>query len=99
MLIVNILSPYIKLHIIQKKTSPIQLKGKSICIDINPNDTLSWKLSMLLEASIQKGSSSIEQIAAKYGYTREYFYQVLDKYKEHGSEGLRNNPPRAKEKL
>ncbi len=76
-----------------KITSAIQLEGKTLSIEINPNDPLSWKLTMLLEAAFNQGSSSIEDIAAKYGYSREYFYQVLQKFKELGSEGLRNKNP------
>lgn len=77
----------------KKKANTIQLEGKNLSIEISPNDPLTWKLTMLLEAAFNQGSSSIEDIATKYGYTREYFYQVLQKYKEHGSEGLRNKSP------
>ncbi len=77
----------------KKNASTIQLDGNILSIEISPNDPLAWKLTMLLEAAFNQGSSSIEDIAAKYGYTREYFYQVLQKYKEHGSEGLRDKSP------
>ena len=76
-----------------KLTNTLQLEDKNFSIDISTNDPLAWKMAMLLEAAFSKGTSSIEDIATKYGYTREYFYQVLQKFKEHGSEGLRNKSP------
>lgn len=72
-----------------KLTNTLKLEDKNFSIEITTNDPLAWKMAMLLEAVLGKGSS-IEDIAAKYGYSREYFYQVLKKFKEHGSEGLRN---------
>lgn len=81
----------------KKDHSPIQLEG-SITLTVSAEDTLLWKLSMILEAAhLDSGHSTIEDIAANYGYTREYFYQVLDKLKTQGSQSLadRQTGPKA----
>lgn len=74
----------------KKHNSPISFQGM-ITLDIDPSDTTLWKLSMLLEAAFRK-DCSIEELSAKYGYTREYFYQVLDKLQTQGSQGLQDRP-------
>lgn len=74
----------------KKHCDPIVWKG-AITLEISPSDSLLWKLSMLLEAS-SRTDATIEQIAAKYGYTREYFYQVLGKLKNGGSPALQDQP-------
>jgi transposase len=74
----------------KKHNNAITLQG-TIELGIEPSDTLLWKLSMLLEAAFTK-DCTIEQLSAKYGYTREYFYQVLDKLKTQGSKGLQDRP-------
>jgi len=72
----------------KKDHSPIQLDG-AITLEVSPQDTLLWKLSMILEAAqSDPGQTTIEAIAAKYGYTSEYFYQVLDTLKSKGSQSL-----------
>jgi len=72
----------------KKDHSPIQLNG-AITLEVSPEDTLLWKLSMILEAAHQDcGQTTIEAIAAKYGYTREYFYHVLNTLKSKGSQEL-----------
>ena len=47
----------------KKKANTIQLEGKNLSIEISPNDPLTRKLTMLLEAVFNQGSSSIEDIA------------------------------------
>lgn len=74
----------------KKHLTPLRLQGP-ITLDIDPADPLLWKLSMIMEAIYTK-DGAIEQIAAKYGYTREYFYRVLHNLKTRGSEGLQDKP-------
>jgi transposase len=89
--LIFIYSPYIKLQIVMKKhLNSIKLQG-AITLDIDPSDSLLWKLAMIFEAATTQ-SQTIEQIASRYGYTREYFYQVLDKLKKKGSQSLRDSP-------
>jgi len=72
----------------KKDHPPIQLDG-AISLEVSPEDTLLWKLSMILEAAhSDSAQTTIADIAAKYGYTREYFYQVLDKLTTQGSQSL-----------
>ncbi len=73
----------------KKNVPPITIDG-SISIQIKPSDTTAWKLAMLFEAAHNPDNLTIEQISAKYGYTREYFYQVLKKYQSKGSLGLQD---------
>lgn len=70
--------------------SPIKLHGVTR-LTISPDDPLLWKLSMILEAA-HSNDQSVEQIAAKYGYTREYFYQLKDKLINQGSQSLADRP-------
>jgi len=70
----------------KKQLQEIHLDGL-INMDISPDDPLLWKLSMLLEAANTK-DKTIKEIANKYGYTREHFYVVLNKFKKEGTKGL-----------
>lgn len=69
---------------------PIQLNGTSP-LTVSPQDPLLWKLSMILEAALST-DKSVEEIAGKYGYTREYFYQVKSRLTSQGSLGLDDAP-------
>jgi len=75
------------------KTDPssIQFTGTSP-LTVSPDDPLLWKLSMILEAA-QSTDQTVEEIAARYGYTREYFYQVKSKLSSQGSASLTDAPP------
>jgi transposase len=70
---------------------PIQLNGTSP-LTVSAQDPLLWKLSMILEAALST-DQSVEEIAGKYGYTREYFYQVKSRLTSQGSLGLADSPP------
>lgn len=74
----------------KKDLNPIKLQG-AITLDVIPSDPLLWKLTMIMEAALRK-DCTIEQIASKYGYTREYFYQAMEKLKSCGSQGLQDKP-------
>jgi transposase len=56
-------------------------------LKINPKDTTAWKLMMLIDAASSK-DETIEQIAHRYGYTREHFYIIKKNYEEKGSQAL-----------
>lgn len=76
----------------KKDHPPIGLHG-AITLEISPQDSGLWKLAMILEAAHpQSRGRTIEEIAGKYGYTREYFYQVLDKLNTQGSQSLHDRP-------
>jgi len=55
---------------------------------IQPDDEVALKLAMLFEGLHRSGP--LEQITAKYGYTREYFYELLQRFNRQGSAGLRS---------
>jgi transposase len=74
----------------KKQQSPIHLKG-AIELTISPQDSLLWKLSMILEAA-HSTDQTVEEIAARYGYTREYFYQIKAKLTSQGSQSLADRP-------
>lgn len=74
----------------KKLKDPVVIEGM-ITLEVNPNDSAFWKMAMLFEAAFTQGST-IDQISRKYGYTREYFYQVLDRLKSLGSQGLQDRP-------
>ena len=64
------------------------INGKFSLI-IKPTDTTAWKLMMLIEAANSK-EESIEQIAQRYGYTREHFYKIRKDFENKGSQALSN---------
>lgn len=85
------MSPYIKLHIMKKNCSQIKITSSRMSLEIDPSDTVLWKLAMLFDA-IHNPDTTIEDIASKYGYKRETFYQIFDKLKTGGSRSLENKP-------
>jgi transposase len=56
-------------------------------LKINPADSTAWKLMMLIDAASSK-DETIEQIAHRYGYTREHFYVIKRNYEDKGSQAL-----------
>lgn len=59
------------------------IKEKDFIID--EKDSLSIKLLMLYEGHCTIG---VHESIKKYGYTEQRYYQLLDKYKKEGSQGL-----------
>jgi len=74
----------------KKDASVINLKG-TVDIDIDPQDQIAWKLSMLLEAAFSN-DLKIEDVAKKYNYTREHFHVIYRNFKQKGCEGLADKP-------
>jgi transposase-like protein len=70
---------------------PIQFDGASP-LTVSPEDPLLWKLAMILEAALST-DQTVEEIAARYGYKRESFYQVKAKLTSQGSQSLADRPP------
>jgi transposase len=62
-----------------------------ISLKIEPTDTIAWKFAMLMEAATTK-ERTVEQIAHKFGYTREHFYIIKKHYEEGGSQALLDKP-------
>ena len=75
-----------------KKNETQKTLSGLISLDIAPSDTIAWKLLMLIEAATCSHERRIEDIARKFGYAREYFYQVLNVFKNQGSLGLMDKP-------
>ncbi|MBS3772539.1 MAG: helix-turn-helix domain containing protein [Bacteroidales bacterium] len=70
-----------------KKNMPPKSLNGNISLVITENDPIAWKLSMLIEAASNK-DEKIEDLARRYGYTREHFYVIKRTYEEKGSQGL-----------
>lgn len=70
----------------KKNLTAKTINGK-FTLTINPEDSTSWKLMMLIDAATSK-DKTIEQIAHKYGYTREHFYIIKKNYEKRGSQAL-----------
>lgn len=64
------------------------IKGKDFVID--PKDSLSKKLSMLIEGHCTIG---VQEAIKKYGYTEQRYYQLLLKYHEDGAQALIDKKP------
>jgi len=74
-----------------KNSLPSKSFDGKIQLTISPQDPVAWKLSMLFEAA-HSNTDGIQDIAQRYGYTREHFYVIKKKYNEQGTEGLRDKP-------
>ncbi len=64
----------------------IILHGKADRLEIKKEDYFAMKFAMLFEGI----SSDIpkKELAKKYGYTREHYYHLKDRFEKYGSEGL-----------
>lgn len=74
-----------------KKNASVKSIMGSIPLVVDPKDPVAWKLLMLYEAALTK-TSRVEDIAKKYGYTREHFYVIKRTFDEKGSQGLIDKP-------
>lgn len=74
----------------KKNTSVKSFEGK-IQLSVSPQDSVAWKLSMLFEAA-HPSSDRIEDIAQRYGYSREHFYVIKKAYDVYGADGLKDKP-------
>lgn len=63
----------------------------TISLNIEPTDTIAWKFLMLVEAAWSK-DENVENIASKYGYTREHFYTIKNNFEEGGCLSLADKP-------
>jgi transposase len=74
------------LLLLNLKAMEILIKGiKEKDFVIDQNDSLSVKLSMLIEGHCTIG---VHESIKKYGYTEQRYYQLLDKYHKEGAQGL-----------
>ena len=62
-----------------------------IDLSVSNSDPVAWKLMMLFEAALAQ-SGKIEDIAKKYGYSREYFYAIKKAFETNGANGQMNRP-------
>lgn len=74
----------------EKDLTSLNFQG-NIELSVSANDPVAWKLLMLFEAAQDK-TGRIEDIARKYGYSREHFYVIKKAYDTNGTNGLVNNP-------
>lgn len=75
----------------KKATLFKEFHGK-IDLSVSASDPVAWKLLMLFDAAQDKAAGRIEDIANKYGYSREHFYVIKNAYDKNGAKGLMNNP-------
>jgi transposase len=70
----------------QANESKFYIEGPSGKFYIDNNDKLARKLGMIFEINCLGKSS--KKVAERYGYTKQRYYQILEKFKEEGSEGI-----------
>ena len=75
----------------KKNCMQIEITSPRGSIAIDPSDTVLWKLSMIFEA-LYRPDTAVQEIADKYGYKRESFYQIFNKLKTGGSGSLKDKP-------
>jgi hypothetical protein len=74
----------------EKDLTSLNFQG-NIELSVSANDPVAWKLLMLFEAAHDR-TGRIEDIARKYGYSREHFYVIKKAYDTNDTNGLVNNP-------
>ncbi len=67
---------------------PIIVKGRNGSLTIQLDDVFAKKMAMLLEGI--NSEITVEELAKKYGYTREHYYHIKRQFEKHGSEVLCN---------
>ncbi len=65
-----------------------EFMGDSGTLPIHSDDSVAKKLFMLIEGSCL--GLGAEKAAAKYGYTKQRYYQLLKDYKEGGTESIKD---------
>jgi transposase len=68
----------------------MRLIGEFGTLPVMEQDEVAIKLAMLIEGECEGLGPS--QAAAKYGYTKQRYFQLLHAYQEQGSAALRNKP-------
>lgn len=66
----------------------VEFSGPSGSLRAHGNDEVACKLMMLIEGECQ--GLGVTAAAAKYGYTRQRYHQLLRAYEQEGSEALRS---------
>ena len=64
-------------------------------LPIKDDDEIAKKLAMLYDVKCK--GEKVTEVAQKYGYTRQRFYQILKAYQHHGALGLKNKKRGPKE--
>ena len=76
------------------------MEGKKECVNfsgmrqdfpINRDDKVAIKFAMILEGSCM--GLGARKAAAKYGYSKQHYYQILHTYQQGGIEGLKDKKP------
>jgi len=73
------------------KGNKFQLDGPHGSILIREGDEITLKLGMLYEGECEGIGPA--KASEKFGYTRQRYYQLLEQYKKHGAEALKNKRP------
>ena len=74
----------IKLH----EGIPSSLSGPKGSLPVREDDEITFKLAMLFEGECE-GLGPVKA-AKKFGYTRQRYYQILDRFRTDGARGLKN---------
>ena len=89
-LVICYLYPYANLKslIMNDQKHTITLKGSNDILTIRSDDIFAKKMAMLIERL--DSTMTIEELAKKYGYTREHYYHIRRQFNKYGSEALNN---------
>jgi len=73
---------------IKIKEGVASLYGPAGSLAVREDDEITRKLAMLFEGQCEGLGST--QVAQKFGYTRQRYYQILEQFKNHGADGLKS---------
>jgi len=76
--------------ICQVGSGPFSLSGPGGSLPVPPGDRVTLKMAMLYEG--QCAGLGARAAAAKYGYTRQGYYKVLQQYRTQGAAAFFNRP-------
>jgi transposase len=73
---------------LQFKKDQVQLEGPAGTLPFPASDEITSKLAMLFEGECEGGS--VTQVAHKFGYSRQRYYQLLKRFQTSGAWGLQD---------
>ena len=65
------------------------LRGEGGEIPVRKDDEVVRKLALLFEGECEVGNT-IDEVCRKFGYSRQWYYRLLERFKREGSEALKS---------
>jgi hypothetical protein len=71
-------------------SDPLRFRGPGGQLNFDPNDILAQQLAMLITGECS--DRPVAEVAASFGYSRQRYYQLLNAFRQGGSQALQPKP-------